>query len=69
MNNNITQPIVITNRNLIGKIFNIWIDMILKDIYEILELKEDKILKNVRKKINIEYIVFNKLRNNLIKNK
>ena len=69
MDNNISQPLVITNRNLIGKIFYIWIDMILNDINDILELKEKKILENVKMKIDIEYLVFNKLRNSLVKNK
>ena len=69
MDNNISQPLVITNRNLIGKIFYIWIDMILNDINDILELKDKKILQNVKMKIDIEYLVFNKLRNSLVKNK
>ena len=69
MDNNISQPLVITNRNLIGKIFYIWIDMILNDINDILELKDKKILENVKMKIDIEYLVFNKLRNSLVKNK
>ncbi len=71
---NIVQPKVITNRILIGKLLDIWINIVIDDIINILEIKENeeikkKIRMEIRIKINIEYLVLNKLRNILINNK
>ena len=71
---NIVQPKVITNRILIGKLLDIWINIVIDDIINILEIKKNeeikkKIRMEIRIKINIEYLVLNKLRNILINNK
>ena len=67
---NIVQPKVITNRILIGKLLDIWMNIILDDIINILEIKNIKEIKEkIKINIRVEYLVFNKLRNILINNK
>ena len=42
---NIVQPKVITNRILIGKLLYIWINIVIDDIINILEIKENEEIK------------------------
>ena len=72
MRENIVQPRTITNKNLIGKIFYIWIDIIVNDIIKILKITDKDKIKDFKKIVilnyNFKYIIYNKLRNYLINN-
>ena len=67
------QPRIITNKSLIGKYISVWIELITNDIIEILDIKDEEKIKeireNIKMKCNIEYSVLNILRKNLVNNK
>lgn len=67
------QPRIITNRSLIGKYISVWIELITNNIIEILDIKDEEKIKeireNIKMKCNIEYTVLNILRKNLVNNK
>ena len=57
----IQKPTVITSRILINLIFDQWINIIIKDIFEILDIKDKNKRNSLKKNIKQNYIFKNEI--------